>query len=208
MNTMRLIRIPLATMLLTPAAQAQLAPANGLTLSARLGFNVSTRFKGNTSDLPTFLNRLGATTPTSKPMITSAISSSSRVKPTVDLRVVMVCFSHPKNKNDYSKFYTKKLVQTENSCRLNNALRHLRSTAGAASGRYFMIAARADSCRVIRRQVARIVPPGRCGRPADLSLAAVAQGWRRLLVANDHCRRIPLADNKPARGQYRIVADA
>jgi hypothetical protein len=56
---MRLIRIPLATLLLTPAAQAQLAPANGLTLSARLGFNVSTRFKGNTSDLPTFApNRL------------------------------------------------------------------------------------------------------------------------------------------------------
>jgi hypothetical protein len=54
MNTIRLIRIPLATLLLAPAAQAQIAPANGLTLSGRLGFNISARFKGNASGLPTF----------------------------------------------------------------------------------------------------------------------------------------------------------
>jgi hypothetical protein len=51
---MRFIWMPLAAALLAPAAHAQITTANGLTLSARLGFNVSTRFKGNASGLPTF----------------------------------------------------------------------------------------------------------------------------------------------------------
>jgi hypothetical protein len=58
-NTMRFIWMPLVTVLLAPAAHAQIATGNGLTLSARLGFNISTRFKGNASGLPTFApNRL------------------------------------------------------------------------------------------------------------------------------------------------------
>lgn len=52
MNTMRFIWMPLATVLLAPAAQAQPTTANGLTLSARLGFNISARFQGSASGLP------------------------------------------------------------------------------------------------------------------------------------------------------------
>jgi len=53
-NMMRYIWMLPATVLLAPGARAENIVTNRLTLSARVGFNFSARFKGDASGLPTF----------------------------------------------------------------------------------------------------------------------------------------------------------